>query len=152
MANLDWDATLDEIEINEEEEREYITLPEGDYKFKVSDFNYDDYNGSEKIPACKKARLSAKVETEDGTAYASYNFYLYEGKGIDKIYKFLKAVGLDDKSKSLGYLFNKAVQDAAEGTAHIKPSEYNGKTYNNIVYFKTRKENEPTSTNWEELD
>ena len=138
MANLDWDAVLDDIEINEEE-NEYITLPEGDYKFKVSDFKYDDYNGSDKIPACKKAKLSAVIETEKGNAYASYNFYLYEGKGVDTIYKFLKAVGLDDKTKSLGYLFNKAVKEAAEGTAHIKPSEYNGKTYNNIAYFKMPK-------------
>lgn len=149
MANLDWDAVLDELEITEPEEVEYITLEEGDYKFRVDDFAYDDYNGSDSIPACKKARLSASIATNKGTAYASYNFYLYPGKGVDKIYRFLKSVGLDDKSKTIGVLFKKAVADNVEGIAHIKPSEYNGKTYNNIVYFKFS--NEAESENWDNI-
>lgn len=140
MANLDWDAILDECEVTEQEEFEYIALDEGDYKFKVEDIKYDEFNGSDKIPACKRARLSATVDTDKGKAYASYNFYLYDGEGVSRIYRFLKSVGMDDKSKPIGKLFSDAISNQAEGMAHIKPSEYQGKTYNNIVYFKNGSE------------
>ena len=96
---LDWTSTLNTDDINIEEPS-FITLEKGDYKFIVEDFTYDEYQGSEKIPACPRAKLKAAIETDKGTAYASYNFFLYEGKGVEKIYRFLKSIGLDGNGQS----------------------------------------------------
>ncbi len=151
MSNLNWDTVLTEDDLIIEK-TEYITLPEGDYEFTVDDFTYDEYAGSEKIPACPSAKLRATVQTEKGTAYATYNFYLYEGKGVQRVARFLKSVGLDGAGQTFGKLFRKAVNEHLKGYAHIKPSEYNGKTYNNIVYFRNGSEmgndTAPKSNGW----
>ena len=139
MAKLDWDSVLNAEEIKIEEP-EYLTLEEGDYKFAVDDFTYDEYKGGEKIPACPMARLKAVIETDKGNAYASYTFFLYEGTGVENVYRVLKSIGLDGDGQTFGKLFKKAVEESMQGIAHIKPNEYNCKTYNNIVYFKYESE------------
>lgn len=137
---LDWDDVLN-VNEKELETPQYLVLPEGDYEFTVDDVTYGNYNGSDKIPACKMATLKAKIATEKGTAYAGYRFYLYEGRGTQNIARFFKAVGFDvSGGLKPGLFFKKAVQEGRSGIAHVKPNEYNGRTYNDIAYFKNPEE------------
>ena len=50
---LGWDDTI------EKESAGFIILPEGDYEFKVLEFQRARHEGSEKLPPCNKGMISA---------------------------------------------------------------------------------------------
>ena len=68
---MDWDDAL------ENDGQEFITLPEGDYVFTVTDFERGRYPGSAKIPPCNKASLTLQVKTDDGIARVRTDLILY---------------------------------------------------------------------------
>ena len=59
---LGWDDTI------EKESAGFIILPEGDYEFKVLEFQRARHEGSEKLPPCNKAVITLVVETPEGEA------------------------------------------------------------------------------------
>ena len=71
-----------------EDAPEYVVLPPGNYEFTVMNWDRGHYEGNPatgKI-ACNTARVTVAVETDKGTAYAKYTFYLHrppeEGRGV----------------------------------------------------------------------
>lgn len=68
---LEWDDMI------EKDANEYIILPEGDYTFTVESFDRGRHQGSEKLPACNKAVLKLRVDTEKGTVYLTHNLFLH---------------------------------------------------------------------------
>jgi hypothetical protein len=53
---LGWD---DEIE---KDGADFITLPEGEYDFEVTNFERERYAGGEKLPACNKAVIEIRLD------------------------------------------------------------------------------------------
>ena len=67
---LDWDS-----EINNENS-DYILLPEGDYEFTVEKFERGTFDGSDKLPACKKAIVTFTIWGAEGKISVIENFLL----------------------------------------------------------------------------
>lgn len=84
---LDWD---DEIEPGQE----FITLPAGDYDFTVEKYERERYEGGDKMPACWKAVLKIRIDTEKGSAYINDGLFLYSKFGW-KLAEFFLSIGAE---------------------------------------------------------
>lgn len=87
IKTFDWD---DEIE----KEGQFTLLDEGDYDFTITGFERGQYDGSDKMPPCKMATVSFKVNDADGNStILTDRFYLCE-KTEWKLSQLFKSVGL----------------------------------------------------------
>ena len=67
-------------------------LPEGDYSFTVIDYIRGYHNGSAKLPACNKATLYLKIDSEQGTAVIKKYLFLHPAcKGL--LFAFFTCIG-----------------------------------------------------------
>lgn len=73
---MDNNYTFDwEDEINNESS-DFILLPEGDYEFTVEKFERGTFDGSDKLPACKKAIVTFSIWGAEDKISVSENFLL----------------------------------------------------------------------------
>lgn len=124
--SLDWDAEI------EKEAPEYITLPDGDYEFKVVSFERTRYNGGEKLPACWQAKLKLQVTVPDGVATINHNLFLhsrYEGF----LSAFFNCIGQKKHGEKFKMDWSKV--PGSHGRAKIGHREYDGKTFNEVKRF-----------------
>ena len=112
---LDWDDSI------ENDGQEFVILPEGDYNFTVTDFERGRFPGSVKIPACNKASLTLRVDTDDGVAFVKTDLLLYRSLEW-KISSFFRAIGQKKHGERLVMDWNKVL--GAQGRAHFKPRNY----------------------------
>ena len=112
---MGWDDTI------ENDGGGFIILPEGDYNFKVTDFERGRFPGSAKIPACNKATLTLAVETKDGTANVRTDLILYRTLEW-KLASFFRSIGQKKHGEKLVMNWSKVV--GSEGRAHFKPRTY----------------------------
>ncbi|MCK9327925.1 MAG: hypothetical protein M0P69_20690 [Bacteroidales bacterium] len=68
---IGWDDQI------EHDSPEFILLPEGDYDFKVIDFERGRHNGSEKLPPCNKAIVHIKIEGREGVSKIRHQLFLH---------------------------------------------------------------------------
>lgn len=68
---FEWDDTITK------DASDFILLPEGDYNFTVESFERGRHEGSEKLPPCKKAILTLRIEAPEGTARIMHNLFLH---------------------------------------------------------------------------
>lgn len=61
-------------EINNE--NAFVLLPEGDYEFTVTNFERAHFDGSEKLPACKKAIVTFTITGAQDTTTVTEHFLL----------------------------------------------------------------------------
>ena len=115
---MDWNDTI------QDDGQEYVTLPEGDYFFTVSEFERGHFPGSPKIPACNKATLTLDIENDRGIATAKVDLILYRTLEW-KIASFFRSIGQKKHGEKVVMDWNKVV--GARGKAHIKPRSYTGK-------------------------
>ena len=122
----DWD---DEIE-NDGEDREYVTLEEGDYDFEVTKFERGSYTPSAnaKTPACNQAIMTLKISTNDGDAYVIDRFPLASTMEW-KIAAFFRCVGLKKHGEAVKMMWKDAI--GCKGKAHIIKTKGN----NDNVFF-----------------
>lgn len=119
---LNWD---DEIV----QESTFTLLPEGEYDYKVVNFERAWYDGSDKIPPCNKAIITIKVETPQGDAELKENLFLTT-KTEGLLSAFFGSIGQKKKGEPLRMNWNKVI--GATGRAKIGTREYNGNTYNQV--------------------
>lgn len=128
---MDWD---DEIE---SDGSQFVILPEGDFKFEVTGFERGRFPGSAKIPACNKASLTLKVDTDAGTAYAFVDLILYRTLEW-KLSEFFRSIGQKKSGERLKMDWNRVM--GARGKAHFKSRKYtdkdgNEREVNNVEKF-----------------
>lgn len=123
---LGWD---DEIQ---KDSAEFILLPEGEYDFRVKEFERARYAGGEKIPACNQAKLKLEVITEKGTALINHNLFLHS-RTEGMVSAFFIAIGQKKHGETLKMNWAKVI--GSKGRAKIGTKEYNGKQYNEIKRF-----------------
>lgn len=114
---LGWD---DEIE---KDSGEFILLPEGDYDFTVESFERSRHGGSEKLPACNKAILRLRIDTEEGSALINHNLFLHT-KTEGMISAFFTSIGQKKKGEKIKMNWNAVV--GAKGRCKVGVHERTG--------------------------
>ena len=117
-----WD---DEIQ----QESTFTLLLEGDYDFKVINFERAWYDGSDKIPPCNKAIITIKIEAPEGTAELKENLFLTT-KTEGLLSAFFASIGQKKKGEPLRMNWNKVIGSA--GKVKVTHREYNDSTYNQV--------------------
>jgi hypothetical protein len=115
---MDWNDTI------QDDGREFVILPEGDYFFTVTDFERARFPGSAKLPACNKATLSLDIDNDKGIATARVDLILYRTLEW-RIASFFRSIGMKKHGEQVVMDWTKVV--GARGKAHIKPRSYTGK-------------------------
>lgn len=108
---LGWDD-----EINQEST--FVLLEEGDYRFKVANFERGRHTGSAGIPPCNKAILTIDIFDTAGKKLTSlqHNLYLHSSSEW-RISAFFRSIGLKKHGEPLK--MNWSAVPGAEGWCHI---------------------------------
>lgn len=115
---MEWDDVI------EDDGREFIILPEGDYIFTVTRFERGRFPGSEKMAACNKASLVLQVETDKGTGICYTDIFL--SRRLEwKIASFFRCIGQKQHGERLVMDWNRVV--GKRGRGHFKPETYTSK-------------------------
>ena len=132
---LNWD---DEIT----QESSFTLLPEGEYNFKVTNFDRAWYDGSDKIPPCNKAIITITIETPQGDAEIKENLFLTT-KTEGLLSAFFGSIGQKKKGEPLRMNWNKVV--GSTGRVKIVVREYNGNNYNQVKRWLSPEDNKPSA-------
>lgn len=116
---LDWN---DEIT----KDSDFILLPEGEYNFKVVNFERAWYEGGEKLPACNKAIITIRVD--DQVAIKENFFLTTRTEGM--LSAFFTSIGQKKKGEPLRMNWNKVIGSTGKIKLGIKT--YNGNEYNEV--------------------
>lgn len=128
---LNWDDNI------EKDSDEFVVLPEGDYEFIVESYERARHPGSEKLPACNKAIVKLRIDSQYGTAFINHNLFLHTNtEGM--LSAFFTAIGQKKKGEALRMNWNSV--SGSTGRVHVKPKEYNGRQYNDIKKFYPKEE------------
>ena len=138
---LQWDDTI------EKESSDFVLLPEGDYNFVVDSFERGRHGGSEKLPACNKAVLKLRVESDKGTALITHNLFLHT-KTEGLLSAFFESIGQKKKGEKMAMNWSRV--PGATGRAKVGIHTYVNKDgeerqSNDIKKFYP-KENKPAFT------
>lgn len=112
---MDWDDAV------ENDGQEFVLLPEGDYNYTVTAFERGRYPGGAKLPACPKASLTLRVNTDKGIALVHTDLFLC--RSVEwRISAFFRSIGLKKHGERLVMDWNKVI--GTRGRAHFKPRSY----------------------------
>lgn len=127
-----WDGEI------ENDSPDFVTLPEGDYKFEVVKFERARHNGSEKLPPCNKAIVHLKIEGAEGISIIKHNLFLYSTcEGM--LCAFFTAIGQRKHGERLKMNWQTVVGSKGSAKIGIRKwtNESNGKEYtaNEVTRF-----------------
>jgi hypothetical protein len=112
---MDWNSSI------EDDGQEYIILPEGDYNFRVTNFERGRFNGSAKIQPANKATITVAVEYKDTETTVKFDLIL--SRIVEwRISSFFRCIGQKKHGEKLLMDWNKVV--GSQGRAHFKPRTY----------------------------
>lgn len=130
MKVFDWE---DEIEKDEQ----FVTLEEGDYLFKVKNFERGLQDKTEKLPQCNKAVMTLGIYAKDDTAFASELTTITENFPMCsamewKIGTFFNSTGLKKHGEKVKMNWPAAI--GRTGSCRIKkvPGKQEGTYFNNV--------------------
>ena len=112
---MNWDDSI------ETDGQEYILLPEGEYNFKVTNFERGRFVGSAKIPQCNKATITIQIEAKEGTTSVKFDLILYRTLEW-RISAFFRCIGQKKHGEKLTMDWGKVI--GSKGRAYIKQRSY----------------------------
>ena len=112
---MNWDDAI------ETDGQEYILLPEGEYNFKVTNFERGRFVGSAKIPQCNKATITIQIEAKEGTTSVKFDLILYRTLEW-RISAFFRCIGQKKHGEKLTMDWGKVI--GSKGRAYIKQRSY----------------------------
>jgi hypothetical protein len=115
IRELDWDE-----EINAESSP-FTLLPEGDYEFTCGKVERARFEGSEKMPPCKKAIVTFTIHGAEDSIEITENFLL-NSKMEWKLSALFLAIGLKKHGEPLR--MNWAAVPGAKGRCHVYVDKY----------------------------
>lgn len=128
---FDWN---DEIE---NDSPEFIVLPEGDYDFKVIDFERGRHNGSANLPPCNKAVVHIQVEGPEGISVIKHQLFLHT-KTEGLLCAFFNGIGQRQKGEKMKMQWNRVVGSTGRAKIGIRKwtnDEGKEMTFNEIKKF-----------------
>ena len=108
-------AVMDWNDVIEDDGQEFVLLEEGDYNFKVTNFERGHFPGSAKLPACNKATLTLEVDTREHDLLLCRNLEW-------RISSFFRCIGQKKHGERLVMDWNKVV--GSQGRARFKVRNY----------------------------
>lgn len=102
-------------------ESAYKPLAEADYKFRVKSHTVERYNGSDKLPSCKRYVFKLGVKHDGTETEVNWN-YFHVSTHTWKIVNMLRSVGLRKPGDKAPIPWDQI--DGAEGVAHIIQREF----------------------------
>lgn len=123
-------------EIENDAEMEFVTLPEGDYRFMMQEYEKAIYNGSStKIGlGCPMVIVKLKIFSDKGNANVQDRLYM--NKNLEwKLSSFFRSLGMKKHGQKFKMDFDAAI--GKEGMCHIKLTQSSGadgqpKTFMNV--------------------
>jgi len=112
---MNWDDAI------ETDGQEYILLPEGEYNFRVTNFERGRFVGSARIPQCNKASIVIQIEAKEGTTSVKFDLILYRTLEW-RISAFFRSIGQKKHGEKLTMDWGKVV--GSKGRAYIKQRSY----------------------------
>lgn len=128
---IGWDDVI------EEDGQELVLLEEGDYNFTVTNFERGRFPGGQKIPACNKAVITIRIETEEGLSLIRFDLLLY--RSVEwRISSFFRCIGQKQHGEKVKMNWNTVI--GSKGRAHVVQRKYTNnygeeKTVNDIGKF-----------------
>ena len=113
---LDWN---DEIE----KDSDFTLLPEGDYDFTAESFERGRHPGSDKLPACNKAILKLRIDSNEGSTILTHNLFLHT-KTEGMISAFFTAIGQKKKGEKVKMNWNAVI--GAKGRCKLSIRNWKG--------------------------
>lgn len=112
---MDWNDSI------ETDGQEFILLSEGDYNFRVTNFERGRFPGGQKIPACNKATITIQIDSEEGIASIRFDLLLY--RSVEwKLSSFFRCIGQKKHGEKLTMDWNKVI--GSIGRCHVKQRTY----------------------------
>ena len=120
-----WDETI-------EKDSSFVVVPEGDYNFRIVNFQRGRHNGSDKLPACNKAILTIELWNGSNRTTIDHNLFLHQRtEGL--LCEFFTACGLRQHGEKFKMAWDRVV--GCTGTCKVGVRKYNGNDYNDIKKF-----------------
>lgn len=121
---LSWDGSFTD------EDREFTTIPEGDYRFEVKSVERGQFAGSPKMAACPEAIVAIALNVEGQTRQLTERLKLNSKLKwiIKNFYRSIKMA--DENSQEVRMDWMGAI--GRSGWCHVDVEEYNGKEYNHV--------------------
>jgi hypothetical protein len=124
---LDWDAEI-------VKDSEFVLLQPGLYQFTCLGYErtqHEPTNPNSKLPRCKKAIVSLKIETNEGETTLKHNLFLHNCvEGL--LSAFFGAIGLKKKGEPFNMGPAWAQIAGTTGVCKVGIREYNGNQYNEV--------------------
>lgn len=130
FQTYDWDSEI----LNEGQD--FILLDEGDYDFTVSKFIRGNFNGSEKLPPCKKAVVTFTIWGRDDKIEITENFLLCN-KMEWKLSQLFLSIGQKKHGEPLRMNWNAVT--GARGKCHVYVDTYVKKDGSEVKLNKIKK-------------
>jgi len=118
-------------DILESDGQELVVLPEGDYPFTVTSIERGRYPGKGEIPPCNMAKLTLRIDNDQGLATARLNLILYRTMEW-KISAFFRAIGQKKHGEKVSMNWAKAQCARGRGVKFFFYSVY-------IIYIEEEK-------------
>lgn len=135
---LDWD---DEIS----QETEFGVLPEGEYEYKVKSFERAEYEGGDKISACKKAIVYLYIEAPNGDNTVVKEQLLLHSKMEWKLSEFFISIGQKKHGEPLKPRWNEVV--GSTGRCKLEIHKWTSSNGNQLESNRVKKFLEPRVRN-----
>ena len=142
MSEMNYNAT-----IQIEENNDYVVLTPGTYEFTVDRIEFGRHvpnpQNPGKLPECPKVTVFIHVDTPEGRAFLSNNFYLHTStQGL--ITSYFRSLGMiPDGVKQYTMDWNGSI--GKTGWVKTTTRLYNGVEYNNVDRF-VKKAGQPAQT------
>ena len=121
---------------------EYVVAPEGDYNFRVINFERQRHPGSDKLPPCNKAVLSIEVQTAAGPVHIRHNLFLHS-RAEWRLSEFFVGIGQKKHGEPLKMDWTRVI--GSGGRCKVGIRTYKDKQYNEIKRFYDLSENQAKS-------
>jgi len=109
----------------EKDSKPFVLLPEGDYEFKVVNFERKRFEGSTKLPPCNQAVLSLQIVLPNGESTTiEHSLFLHTiTEGL--LCQFFTCIGQRKHGEKVSMNWSKVI--GATGRATVKIDQWDGK-------------------------
>ena len=105
----------------ENDGEQFLVLEDGDYDYKVTNFERGNFPGGNKIPPCLKATITVEVVTKEGKATVKTDLMLAKADEW-KLCAFFRSIGQKKSGEPLKPNWNLVV--GSTGRAHFKKKTF----------------------------